>query len=146
MTTIAFDGKLVAADRRISGDGHALTHVRKLHSVSGRWIVASAGTAADCDAFLRWVKDHGHLMPDNPAPNEGDEFQGLVIDRRTGKVTYYDLDGKAFPVTAPIAIGSGAQYARGAMLAGKDARAAVKIAAQCDGGTGGKIDYLRVGK
>lgn len=48
------------------------------------------------------------------------------------------------PVKGKIALGSGSVAAMGAMLAGADAKTAVKIASKLDPYTGGKIDVVKV--
>ena len=50
----------------------------------------------------------------------------------------------AWKMAGPCAFGSGADFATGAMLAGKTAMEAVAIAAQCDIYTGGGVQFIDI--
>ena len=53
-------------------------------------------------------------------------------------------DPQPIEVNSPAAIGSGGGIALGAMLAGKPAEEAVRIAAKADAATGNEIDSIEV--
>lgn len=134
MTTIAWDGKTLAADRcRVSGRGMKQP-IQKLR-VCGRFVFGGTGDLADLEAVARWLRA-GARWRDRPKV-DGDQSGGLVVDSKTLKL--YLLQGD--PATlcelpiGPASVGSGSPYAAAAMACGKDACAAVVVAAKFDDGT-----------
>lgn len=135
MTTIAFDGKNIASDSQCGGaylDGG----VRKVVKI-GKSYYGVAGHLESMEQFFQWLRDGG----DKPKI-EHDSFEGLEV---RGKSVYWW--GEALvpcKIRAPTAIGSGTQFAMGAMLAGATAKEAVKIAAKLDSGTGQTIRSVTI--
>lgn len=139
MTCIAYDGATIAADsqRGLDGDMVIPVDVTKLHRMRlhGRsFIVGLAGDhGLREELFLRFVD--GKTGPNINAHLLVVELLGsghrchIVADN--GQAT--DVTGK------PIAIGSGRDLAMGAMLAGAEARAAVRIAASRCTTVGGRV-------
>lgn len=148
MTTIATDGRSMAADSWASSEAGACS-VTKLKVVRG-WLVGYAGGVAAGAALLRRLAkstldplDHlNQLAGAKPAPDESVELL-LVCPR--GRLYVYE-GGTAEPWRVRdrvTAIGSGAPYAIGAMLAGVEPGPAVRIAAKVDPGTGGRVRVIR---
>lgn len=138
MTTIALDAKCIAWDSlMILGDSEKMTCLYEKARVDGRTIYAAAGDAK-IEELIRWAKDQ-----DGWRPPKG-EWELLIITK--GVISHATAEAPTpYPVMPPIAIGTGAQYARGAMLAGAGAKQAVEIAAMCDAHTGGEIKSLALG-
>lgn len=151
MTTIAFDGKTIAGDSRITYNDNEIagdydTKVWRISSggiISGR-IFGFAGARSMRDAVHSWIKN-GCKKEDHP--KEGDwsalVFKGSEDYHNDGYCLHYT---NATPygalVQAPFAIGSGDKYAVAAMHCGKTAAEAVSIAAKLDPFTGGEVISL----
>lgn len=143
MTTIAWDGKTLAGDRQSTFDGTP-ARTRKVFRFSrpdrGDVVLCGcAGDTGDCQVYIRWAKDKDAIKKGPPA------FKSLVVlsidsKRRiwcaTENMHWYRIGAKFW------AIGSGAEYALGAMAAGKSARDAVRIASKLDTSTGFGVDVV----
>lgn len=141
MTTIAYrDGVMVGDRRAYSGGRAAMGEKSKIHVLrDGSLFGASSSKVGACEKARRLVEEHG-VEATLPAVQE---VQALVV-RPDGKVFYLN-DGDSFsgPLSgAFFAIGSGEQFAIGAMAAGASALEAVKIASECEPWTGAGVDVL----
>lgn len=137
MTTIAWDGLRLAGDRKRELDTH-LTRARKVYRIqnkTGVYLVGCAGDCDDCVAFLRWMEGRA----EKPRPFR---LTALVVDGRgrlwsvTEKLVYVRVRANLW------AIGSGGDYALGAMHAGKSAADAVRIASKLDKASGFGVDVV----
>lgn len=125
MTTIAWDGKTIASDSQSAGtyvDQHGATKIVKR---DGKIIAGSGRFSTVCEYF------DGNTEFD-------DESYFIEIDQKTGKARVIEAKG-SYPIKPPQDIGSGCDFAMGAMLAGKSASEAVKIAIKLDSNSGGKV-------
>lgn len=144
MTTIAWDGRMLAGDRRSTWGGTPTqidTKLVRARHPSGRvLLVGCAGITEECHAVREW------LLGQRDQP-EVTDVRIMGVDD-TGFVWVGSKPGFWAPVgRRPWAIGSGADYALGAMAAGKSARQAVLIASRLDTYTGDGVTVLRlVGK
>ena len=133
MTTIAWDGKTLAADR-CSWSSGARRGVRKVFRVTvpdgRRFLVAFAGDGTFALQVLAWMR--GQRDRPNPAdfcPLEKIDHQcALVIDERRrvwqlGNALHYSQMRERF-----YAYGGGQDFAWGALEAGASAKRAVEIA------------------
>lgn len=141
MTTIAWDGRTIAADRRLGGWQTA----NKLFRLRDGTIFAGAGRMDDVAEVLAWLQ--GGRKPDDKPEIEPDDSEFFIVQP----------DGKAYWLTTPFlrsvkiedqfyAIGSGAEFAIGAMRAGVSAKRAVEIACTCDPQTGKGVVVMRLKK
>ena len=139
MTTIAYRDGVLAADRRVS-DGHSIIgEDRKI--VMGYDCLAGAGGRADCcEMFIQWVLAG---RPDDDLPDiEAGQLHAITIEA-DGQILVWQNIAAPFPITAPfLAVGSGDEFAIGAMEMGADAKTAVEVASRRDLATGGGIDIL----
>lgn len=146
MTTIAFDGRTIAADgmRTWGGEIRGLAHQKLL--VRGKCIYAFTGLTPMFEPMVAWHVGGATLeaMPRLPAgPDEKGGWTLIVIDQKgLGKYT----DSCPYPerFDPPIAFGAGGDYAIGAMLAGADAKRAVEIVSNLCNHTGGTIQAIDV--
>lgn len=143
MTTIAYDGKTLAADRCswCSGVRRAVCKVQKVsHARRGDLLVAFAGDAGYAGQVLDWLIGAG------PRPDPLTKFDrqdlnivcAVAVDRN-GRIWEINraLDWCEFD--EPIfAHGAGQEFAWGALEAGADAVRAVEIAAK-------RSDYAALG-
>lgn len=129
MTTIAIRGHGIAADRHVSGS-HKSAH-GKLHRLSDGSVVGMAGATQKCSAALAWLREGG------TKPTLGDEFAALRL-HADGRIEKYEGDLVPMVIQREFyAIGSGADYAMGAMARGASAEQAVLVAGMFDEYTAG---------
>lgn len=145
MTTIAWDGRSIAADRRLTGTGGVAT-VGKLFRLGGGVIMGGAGHYSQVVEVVAWIKEGANPKKKPEFPEELAESSDLIMVKPDG--TCYWLTWpylRQVKINEPFtAVGSGADYAIGAMAAGADARKAIQIAARFDPYTGGRVDVIKV--
>lgn len=136
MTTIAYDGRYLAADTlMVRGGNRSEQPLCKLvardgfaYAFGGQWW-----------AIAKELIARGRRLPD-PKGLEGVMVTVQASSRQasviTSDVPYPDLEA------APIGFGTGGDIALGAMGAGLTAMEAVAIAARWDLKTGGRIDFI----
>lgn len=145
MTTIAFDGETLAADRG-SWNGGVHQAVRKVHRVTApdgrRFLVALAGDAAFATQVLRWMRGE---IP-NPGPCLSDDQNrdaAVVIDERrrvwrlSSRLIYVPYRDKIH------AHGAGSEVALGAMMAGADAVKVIRITMAVSDYAARGVDWVR---
>lgn len=139
MTTIAYDTLSLAADRQLnSGSARDIQHVPKLFLIAEHDCVL--GAAGNYTAILAMRDDyaaHGKLTRRHPKVNAA-----LVMHLDDGRCCYYEQGSFVYETTEPIAVGSGEQFALGALMAGATADDAVRIASRLDTATGGGVDVV----
>lgn len=133
MTTIAWDGKTLAGDRRAGGT--FLTRVKKIWRLSDGRLFGCAGSLDEMTAVRDWLEGE-------PKPKGLRDFTGILIEL-DGTVCRFEEKLTRTPILERChAVGSGAPFAITAMALGKTAREAVGIAARFDPRTGGGVDVL----
>jgi ATP-dependent protease HslVU (ClpYQ) peptidase subunit len=137
VTTIAVSKRAIAWDSRLTIGDEKIDSPRDKVIVHDGVIYASAGDVFDMQHLIAFIKD----PKANKAPKG--EWEALFINK---KGVFWLSDATTFPIQrlAPIALGSGGQFALGAMIAGANAVKAVEIASQCDSKTGGPIYYYNI--
>lgn len=145
MTTIAVKDGIMAADSLATG-GSGKQICQKLHRkqiTEGRKtfdvVIGIAGEVFAALTFFDWYGT-GKQIPDTIL-NIHSDFSCLIL-RPDG---LYEVDNHCRPdlvLDESFAIGSGAQAARAAMLCGKSAVEAVRIAARLDHSTGGRVSMM----
>lgn len=135
MTTIAWDGVTLAADRQTSYAGSVYLAASKIHKIPGGYI-ACCGEYAKFDPFLNWARKGMKGKP----PTE--DMAAILI--KGGKAFWVE-DGAIFPVEAgkKLALGTGWKWAAAAMDFGQDAVEAVAYACTRDNSSGGGVDHVR---
>lgn len=142
MTTICTDGRTVAADgKSCLGDRPVSLRTQKI-VVSNGTLYALSGPECMIRPIIEWW-ERGHDHATVPvAKDEGCAWTLMVIDPG-GTVIMTSRCQFPSPIPSGVfAIGSGADYAMGAMLAGKSPREAIAIASRCDVWTGGDIQEV----
>lgn len=139
MTTIAFDGKSIAADGLIiCGNEISSFNEKKIWTDAlGYKAIAISGNWQKVDMFIRFVKGHNVSKIDL----KGNYIVMMITN--DNKIITIDMDvGYDFKFNVGMsqyAIGSGGEYALGAMIAGASAKKAVECAESVDITTGGEI-------
>lgn len=135
MTTIAFDGKTLACDTQLTGSYINQVGVNKFMESKTK-IVAFAGIYSEALIVAKYALSR---KGKDKAKEAVLEYSVIEINKKTGKATLYENSLNGFELNGPIAIGSGGDFAMGAMLSGSNAEEAVRIAIKCDPFTGGEI-------
>lgn len=143
MTTIAWDGHTLAADRRVNFGSVSDMECTKIVKNKKGHLAAASGSSSLAAGFRRWFLEGEKGEP--VMAKDGQDATGFII-RKPGKVEMYDIAGWYEAETDKFAVGSGCELALGALRSGGDAIAAVGVAMMHDGYTGGKVDALELGK
>lgn len=142
MTTIASDGKIIAADDQATNNFVFTCPNSKIHFIRGSWI-GFCGDVASVEKMREWMEAGAH-GDKRPVCHGKDDWGALELTA-AGELFLWEGDGRRFPVSKPFAIGSGADFAMGAMLVGATAVAAVEAAIALDPYSGGKISTGKAG-
>lgn len=138
MTTIAWDGKTLAADTLSTCSGIRSAYHAKIWR-EGRLLIGGAGSRTVTLQFRDWVR----TGMKGACPLTKDIGNVFVVTPDGTGVMWCD-DGPFHMDNEPWALGSGEQFALGAMAAGKTAEEAVAIAALYDTCTGGDVTALKI--
>ena len=148
MTTIAIDphGVHIAADGLITAGG-AIEHrdEQKIRVVKGKKgdksIYVLAGTTCMFDALIKWHQDGADA---GKLPPAADARWSLVVIDAKGPRHYGHLAAYPERITYPYTVGTGYEYAMGALKAGASAQRAVEIACEIDIHSGGEIQVVNI--
>lgn len=140
MTTIAWDGKLLACDSQITFGQEEHTII-KMHKVPDG-IAAFSGVYCYAMQIIEWLRGERDAK-DYPYPRSGKDEDGSSVIMVTGEKKLFVYEWYShIPMeltSGQYAQGSGSMAARAAMLCGKNAREAVLIASQIDNSTNSDI-------
>lgn len=143
MTTIAYRDGVIAADTQFTWcdvyDGEGVKVARR-----GSVFAAASGAATRGQTFMDWFRSG---MPGSAPfmgnPDSTDWANGLLLVGE--RVVTFGPCGVSV-VSAPYyALGSGREFALGAMAMGADPEQAVRVAMRFDIKTGGQVTVLRSG-
>lgn len=161
MTTIAWDGTTLSADKRCTNGAGAITVVTKILKLPDGRLVGASGNEHLCSIWMDWIVEKNNPIPDELLPSRvikkkfslpfmKKKFvksipwcQGLEIFPE-GKFLKYDRGRGRVLEDKWIAIGSGSKYALGAMALGASSEQAISVAMQFDSNTGNGIDTLEL--
>lgn len=139
MTTIAWDGKILAADSQTtSGDSIAM-YANKLIRVKNGWLTG-CGTLRDIYKLKDYIEGKLKEVPTDL------DMTCFHLTKRS--FIRYEADGYPMPMVnfknLKTATGTGWEWAMAAMDMGKNAIEAVEYAREKDIYTGGKINYVEI--
>lgn len=141
MTTVATDGKTIAADGLATyGDIIVETQQRKIVQRDGVLFATTGGSAAG-DAAIAWYL--GGADPQEAPKGKWTLIVVLGVDQPL--FVFNDEEPYADEWSVPAAFGSGHAIARAAMICGKSPAEAVAVAATLDPMTGGEITVVDIG-
>lgn len=142
MTTIAWDGQILAVDSNVYCNGAIVSSVQKLF-VGENLICAGAGDLEQVRQAIGWMMESDPGTP-KPALDPG-EVELLVFDWSAKQMFMYEERLVGWKVDGPVTMGSGAKWALAAMDHGKNAIDAVKYASTRCCYTGGPVQTWTVG-
>ena len=140
MTTIAYRNGVLAADTAMCrGDAKYADAIVKIAKLPDGRLAAAVGSAGYCGEWLRWCQDGGEEAK-RPTPKEGEGFfdTGLIVEL-SGELLIFEPTGWFRCHPEYYALGSGREFAIGAMAAGAGPEAAVRVAVKHDQGSGGSV-------
>lgn len=145
---------VMASDSRMSGGGHHFgDNAEKIFQVGG-YTIGVAGRYAECLAFVSMFEDvvereSLRQITSIPIPEniveDMDNFNAIVVSPY-GEVFFYESSRFSTPSDTPVCIGSGSEYAYGALAMGADAVKAIECAMKYDLFTGGEIKSVQCQK
>lgn len=139
MTTIIVDRKLriMASDKQMTAsDGHKMHHrkIRRVTHNKRKYLIGICGDADAGEAFIHWWNTPED-SDDRHYPKNAD-FHALALSEEGGLV-WYGPSGYPVEITDRFhGIGSGSDFALGALHAGADIKQAIKIASKLDANSG----------
>lgn len=155
MTTIAFDGRYLAADGRMTrGDIVCSDKFKKIHVfkaiIQGKTqevAVFGAGAWSGIFAIMQWMKQNDvfDIDPDLPRPSFPADNDGHAVSMdvafvtKSGELYCLDDQSRPAPYTAPFGEGSGFPFAQMALNMGMSAPEAIRQAIKMDVNSGGEI-------
>lgn len=143
MTVIVWDGHTLAADKRCCSSSlhYAVTKIKRING----HLVGSGGDFSPINAMFRWFENGANpdALPD--CQKDKDRWASLLVITPYKKILRYEQDGIPFEIEETrAAVGSGRDYALGAMAMGASAALAVEIACRFDPSCGEGIDQLEL--
>lgn len=143
MTTVAWDGKTLAADKLATSSGMRIT-VTKLFRARG-CLVAAAGDLDRINESVAWFAAGADPKNMPPYARDNNDYVGMLVIEKDGSILKYERSAVPFKIESPfMAIGSGRDYAMAAMHLGKSASEAVAVAIALDCNSGNGIDTMEL--
>lgn len=147
MTTVVIHDNKVYADGQSTSTMITSYNVKKIVNI-GKAILVGAGRYAHVCKFHDWAAEMieaGHAQEVFPHVNIGmpekmvdDDFLGAIL-YPDGTVVLFEGCDNYYEVEQPVFLGSGSDYAAGAIHAGADGITAIEVAIKLDPYTGGEI-------
>jgi len=125
----------MAADSQVTAGQEITAFTQKVHRLDDGRIIGCCGPSISCAKFREFMINGGDK------PDLSDEFRALIL-HPSGVVSYIEKDFVELPYRAPAGIGSGSEFAIGAMLAGASPRKAVELAIDRDTHSGGEVHSI----
>jgi len=145
MTTIVYRDGILAADSRVSyGSAIIPGTIRKVQRLSNGALYGFSGSVEVGEIMRRRVsKASDEMAPlEDEVDLKGESFEALIIQPDGGVLCFENRTWMEFKCPY-IAMGSGRDFAYGALAMGASAKQAIKAAAALDPGTGGRIVSLK---
>lgn len=140
MTTIAFDGQYLAADKRSTLCG-TRSRVTKIRRGKDGTLVGVAGTSALAEDIFAWLLDGAERPPEQSENG----FCSVIEITPEGRIFKHERVGRYEIEDGFFAIGSGAAFALASMACGRSAIEAVEVATMFDTATGDGINAYELG-
>lgn len=138
MTTVVYRDGVLASDSRVT-EGSMISPgcVPKVRRLPDGNLIGWCGELSKASSLIDYLTD-----PDNAEPFTSKKGLTAFILTNKGKILQYE-GSDWFEFKQPyIALGSGKDYAYGALAMGASAKEAVKAAIKFDTGSGGRIKTL----
>lgn len=148
MTTVAFRNGILAFDSRVCAEHMIIQKEFTKGIKTENHLCAYAGDVGFGELFLEWVKNG--MNPSDPPKtmvnNSAEDIEALVIDKKGNVILWTSAPSGMLPINLGkipfYAIGTGAEFAFGAMEAGLTAKEAVEIAIKYDQNSGQPVKTI----
>jgi hypothetical protein len=147
MTTVVINNNTVYADGQSTSTMITSYNVKKIVNI-GKAIIVGAGRYSHVVKFHEWATDmieagHAqeafpHVAIGMPEKMVDEDFLGAVL-YPDGVVVLFEGCDNYYEVEQPVFLGSGGDYAAGAIHSGADGVTAIEVAIKLDPFTGGEI-------
>lgn len=135
MTTIAWDGKTIAADKAFT-NGNARGITTKMRRLPNGDILAWTGDQDSALMVVQWYEQGADPVKWPECQKDKEGWARLIVAHK-GRIYYYGRQPVWTEVEGEFeAWGAGADFAKAALHCGKSAKEAVEIASLYDVGTG----------
>lgn len=142
MTIIAWDGNVLAADKKATNHGFGST-VTKLFRLEHGGMAALCGDSPVALELLQWYR--GNADAKYFPAKARDDVSSLIVVGSDRKLRVYSAGPiPEYKEDKFIAFGSGRDYALAAMYLGRTAREAVDVACYFDNCCGNGVDAMEV--
>lgn len=142
MTVIAWDGLIMAGDKRTNFGGlHATT--TKVHRLPDGSLAGCAGNTAQIAEMVHWLAQGADVGKIPASQRDAKECVSMLVVYPNGHLWQYE--NTPYPIRIENkfwAIGSGRDFAMAAMRLGRSALDAVALACELDMNCGNGIDAL----
>jgi ATP-dependent protease HslVU (ClpYQ) peptidase subunit len=136
VTTIAYANGVIAADTLATWGTTRDGFVDKI-AKRGPFLAGTSGSIVASQAFLDWF--NGGMRGDPPSMPDGDATTFGVIVTPEDLILTWGPRGWERTRNQTVAMGSGGEFAQGAMAMGATPEQAVKVAIQFDTKSGGEV-------
>jgi 20S proteasome alpha/beta subunit len=142
MTTIVWDGKTLAADRQANAVGMRRL-VTKIFKID-RNLVAVSGDYDLAQDMIKWMQDGGEPKTFPETQKDIDKMVNVLWLPSPDKIFTFERSPNPldFSANKVICMGSGRDFAYGALEMGADAVKAVEVAIKYDTNSGMGVDTL----
>lgn len=148
MTTVCYKNGILAFDSRVCANNMIIQKEFIKGIKTENYLCAYAGDVGFGEMFLEWVKNG--MNPSDPPKtminNSAEDLEALVIDKRGNVTLWNSAPSGMLPVSLGkisfYAIGTGAEFAFGAMEAGFTAKEAVEVAIKYDHNSGQPVKTI----
>ena len=138
MTTIVCNREGMCADKRVTGS--TMFKTTKIQRVNGS-LIGYCGNIEHCLKFVEWRRN-----PDSKPEFSERTWEALELTS-DGRMLWWSIDLMPIEIEDDYyAIGSGADFALGAMAMGAKPQQAIKVAATYDPGTGPDVQTMKLSK
>ena len=146
MSVVVWDGTVLASDCQVTQVGCRFKS-RKLYRV-GDALVGLVGPTDFAATFLEWFKTGADPATYPANQKDANDWVAALVITPERKVLKYERAPHPFDLTdnPHVAMGSGRDYALGALACGAGARRAVEVACQYDVDCGLGVDALTFNK
>lgn len=141
MTTIAWDGKALAGDKRVTYGALPCetTKIHRIEAPDGPLLVGGSGDGATMMEMIEWARG-GRDPAKHPEMMKKSDNCFLVVDREGLRL--YEKGSSGRQIVGRFAVGSGRDFAIMAMHLGHSAKEAVELATIYDIYTGNGVDVV----
>lgn len=142
MTVIVWDGTTLAADKQATNSG-LKCKVTKIHRINGH-LIGFSGEFDYAQSMLKWFENGAEVDKFPKHQEDNDKWVGVLVITPDKRVLKYERSPVPMDFTenGVLCIGSGRDFAFGALAMGADAVKAVQIACAYEASCGMGVDVL----